>query len=49
MSLGRTVLFVPGDRPDRIATACDTAADAVAVDLEDAVAEHAKDAARDAR
>ena len=42
----RTLLFVPGDRPSRIATACASAADAVAVDLEDAVAAAAKAAAR---
>jgi citrate lyase subunit beta/citryl-CoA lyase len=46
MRVGRTVLFVPGDRPDRIAKACATQADAVAVDLEDAVAAQAKDQAR---
>ncbi len=43
----RTLLFVPGDRPSRIATACASPADAVAVDLEDAVAAPAKAAARD--
>ncbi|MHA6782280.1 HpcH/HpaI aldolase/citrate lyase family protein [Pseudonocardia saturnea] len=42
----RTLLFVPGDRPSRIATACAAPADAVAVDLEDAVATSAKAAAR---
>lgn len=42
----RTLLFVPGDRPSRIATACASTADAVAVDLEDAVAASAKAAAR---
>jgi citrate lyase subunit beta/citryl-CoA lyase len=46
MTVGRTLLFVPGDRPRRIATALASDADAVAVDLEDAVAEDAKDAAR---
>jgi citrate lyase subunit beta/citryl-CoA lyase len=46
MRVGRTLLFVPGDRPQRIATALASDADAVAVDLEDAVAEEAKDAAR---
>jgi citrate lyase subunit beta/citryl-CoA lyase len=46
MGVGRTVLFVPGDRPDRIAKACATDSDAVAVDLEDAVAAPAKDRAR---
>lgn len=42
----RTLLFVPGDRPSRIATACASPADAVSVDLEDAVAASAKAAAR---
>jgi citrate lyase subunit beta/citryl-CoA lyase len=46
MSLGRTLLFVPGDRPDRIAKALATDADAVAVDLEDAVADAVKEQAR---
>lgn len=47
MTVGRTLLFVPADRGARIATACATDADAVAVDLEDAVAASAKAAARD--
>jgi citrate lyase subunit beta/citryl-CoA lyase len=34
----RTMLFVPGDRPDRIAKALSSGADCIAVDLEDAVA-----------
>ncbi|MGH8869159.1 MAG: HpcH/HpaI aldolase/citrate lyase family protein [Actinomycetes bacterium] len=42
----RTLLFVPGDRPDRIAKAFASPADGVAVDLEDAVAESAKSTAR---
>lgn len=42
----RSLLFVPGDRPDRIAKAVGSAADGVAVDLEDAVALSRKDAAR---
>jgi len=42
----RTVLFVPGDRPARIRKALSSGAEAVAVDLEDAVAEAAKDGAR---
>ncbi|MFC5236293.1 CoA ester lyase [Pseudonocardia zijingensis] len=46
MPVGRTLLFVPGDRPDRIARAIATDADAVAVDLEDAVAPAAKPVAR---
>jgi citrate lyase subunit beta/citryl-CoA lyase len=44
----RTLLFVPGDRPDRIAKAAASAAVGVVVDLEDAVAASAKDTARDA-
>lgn len=39
-------LFVPGDRPERIAKAAASGADAVIVDLEDAVAANAKQAAR---
>lgn len=46
MDVGRAVLFVPGDRPDRIVKALATPADAVAVDLEDAVAAPEKAAAR---
>ncbi len=42
----RSLLFVPGSRPERIAKALNAGADAVVVDLEDAVAPHAKDAAR---
>ena len=44
--LPRTYLFVPGDRPERFAKALDSEADAVVVDLEDAVAPAAKAAAR---
>jgi len=43
----RSYLFVPGNRPDRYAKACATRADAVIVDLEDAVAPAEKRAARD--
>jgi citrate lyase subunit beta/citryl-CoA lyase len=46
MKLPRTYLFVPGDRPERFAKALASGADAVVVDLEDAVAPAAKDAAR---
>ncbi|OLT01955.1 hypothetical protein BJF90_30135 [Pseudonocardia sp. CNS-004] len=46
MLVGRTLLFVPGDRPDRIGKAIGSAADAVAVDLEDAVAPSDRAAAR---
>ena len=41
-----TLLYVPGDRPDRIGKALASAADVVIVDLEDAVLAPAKDAAR---
>lgn len=44
----RTYLFVPGNRPERFAKALASGADAVVLDLEDAVAEDAKRAARDA-
>ncbi|MGV9798201.1 HpcH/HpaI aldolase/citrate lyase family protein [Mycobacterium sp. NPDC003449] len=44
----RTVLFVPGDRPDRIAKAAAGTAVGVAIDLEDAVAVARKEAAREA-
>lgn len=42
----RSLLFVPGDRPDRFAKAAATGAGAVILDLEDAVAPAAKEAAR---
>lgn len=42
----RSYLFVPGDRPERIPKALHSGADAVIVDLEDAVAPDAKAAAR---
>ena len=42
----RSYLFVPGDRPERFDKAMASGADAVIVDLEDAVAAAAKDAAR---
>ena len=41
------VLFVPADRPERIAKAAAAGADAVIVDLEDAVAPEARAAARE--
>jgi citrate lyase subunit beta/citryl-CoA lyase len=43
----RTYLFVPGNRPDRFRKALASGADAVVLDLEDAVAADAKDAARE--
>ncbi|WP_090364218.1 HpcH/HpaI aldolase/citrate lyase family protein [Mycolicibacterium fluoranthenivorans] len=42
----RSVLFVPGDRPDRFAKALASGADIAVLDLEDAVAVGDKDAAR---
>lgn len=44
----RSLLFVPGSRPDRIAKALGAGADAVCVDLEDAVPPGAKGEARSA-
>lgn len=44
----RSYLFVPGDRPERFAKAQASGADAVVLDLEDAVAPAAKEAARQA-
>ncbi|MCI9889955.1 CoA ester lyase [Micrococcales bacterium 31B] len=44
-TLGPSLLFVPADRPERYAKAAERA-DAIIVDLEDAVAEAAKEAAR---
>lgn len=41
-------LFVPGDRPERFAKAAASGADMIIIDLEDAVAPGAKDAARSA-
>src|SRR4051794_4906421 len=46
MTLPITYLFVPGNRPDRFAKALGSGADAVILDLEDAVEPAAKDAAR---
>lgn len=42
----RSLLFVPGDRPERMEKALSLGADALILDLEDAVAPAAKDAAR---
>src|SRR5215210_1486421 len=44
----RTLLFVPADRPDRIDKALGSGADAVIIDLEDAVLAARKEAAREA-
>ncbi len=44
----RSLLFVPGDRPERFAKAAASAADALILDLEDSVAASAKAAARQA-
>jgi citrate lyase subunit beta/citryl-CoA lyase len=43
----RSLLFVPGDRPDRFAKATSSGADLVLLDLEDAVAAERKDVARE--
>lgn len=48
MALPRTYLFVPGNRPERFAKALASGADAVVLDLEDAVAGEAKAFARNA-
>ena len=47
LSAARSYLYVPADRPDRLAKARNRGADAVIVDLEDAVARAAKDVARE--
>ncbi|MBU2326132.1 MAG: CoA ester lyase, partial [Alphaproteobacteria bacterium] len=44
----RSLLFVPGDRPERFAKAAASGADAIILDLEDAVVPSAKDSALDA-
>jgi len=46
MPLCRSLLFVPGSRPERVGKAVASGADIVMVDLEDAVAPDAKDSAR---
>jgi citrate lyase subunit beta/citryl-CoA lyase len=46
LATARTLLFVPGDRPDRFRKAAASGADAVVLDLEDAVAPDRKDEAR---
>jgi citrate lyase subunit beta/citryl-CoA lyase len=47
MRLPVTYLFVPGNRPERFDKAMDAGADAVILDLEDAVAPREKEAARE--
>jgi citrate lyase subunit beta / citryl-CoA lyase len=47
IAAARTFLFVPGDRPDRFAKAAASGADAVVLDLEDAVAQDRKHSARE--
>jgi citrate lyase subunit beta/citryl-CoA lyase len=47
-SLHRSWLYVPGNRPDRFDSAAASGADAVVIDLEDAVPSAAKDDARQA-
>ena len=44
----RSLLFVPGDRPDRFAKAAASGADAIIIDLEDSVGLERKIAAREA-
>lgn len=46
VTAARTLLFVPGHRPDRFAKAAASGADLVIIDLEDAVAAEDKDRAR---
>lgn len=43
----RSYLFVPGNRPERFAKACESGADAVIIDLEDAVTPDEKPLARE--
>ncbi len=46
VEIARSYLYVPGNRPDRFDKACAAGADAVIVDLEDAVPPAEKDSAR---
>jgi citrate lyase subunit beta/citryl-CoA lyase len=48
MALPTTYLFVPGNRPERFDKALNSGADAIILDLEDAVDPASKDAAREA-
>ena len=47
IAAARSLLFVPGDRPERFSSAESSGADVVIVDLEDAVAAENKDDARE--
>ncbi|NEA98571.1 CoA ester lyase [Streptomyces sp. SID13726] len=47
VAAARTLLFVPGHRPDRFGKAAASGTDLVIIDLEDAVADDDKDRARD--
>jgi citrate lyase subunit beta/citryl-CoA lyase len=47
MTAPRTYLFVPGNRPERFAKACASGADAVIIDLEDAVPSAERGTARE--
>ena len=47
LSLNRSFLFVPGDRPERFEKACSSGSDVVIIDLEDAVSETNKESARE--
>ncbi|KMO76312.1 (3S)-malyl-CoA thioesterase [Mycolicibacterium obuense] len=46
VAAARSMLFVPGDRPERFSKAAASGADAIVLDLEDAVGAENKDAAR---
>ena len=48
ITLARSLLFVPGNRPERFAKAATSGAHAIVLDLEDAVSPDNKEAARDA-
>lgn len=48
VTIPRSYLYVPGDAPEKLAKALTREADAVIIDLEDAVPPAAKDSARDA-
>jgi len=48
LAIARSLLFVPGSRPDRFDKAASSGADEIVLDLEDAVVDADKDGARDA-